>query len=187
MAGVLGASLLLAACRSPDDAGPAASPSPTTAASEARDAGVATTTIGLAVAEPSSSAPTPVDGARLCGLLDAADLAALGPALVPMAGDARCDWTAVGGGHALGIASTALDVDPIAATQRFVKALGREAPEALVLGDGGLLLRTSDRHTELVVFVGDVRLDFDVSAARDLALDVARTAVHRLGPRTPIA
>jgi hypothetical protein len=190
MVGILMAPMALVGCTAstPD---PVAAPAPPTSASEARDAAVATTTIGSRAADaPATSGP--VDGALLCGLLGPDDLAPLGAGFTPEAPEApevqpaRCAWTGPAG-RALTIGATALEAPPILAAQDYVRQRPSEAVGVLDLGDASLLLTTSAVRTTLVVFTGDVRLDVDAPSARDVAVGLAEAAVRHLGPRPPVA
>jgi hypothetical protein len=164
------------------------SPSSPTSASEARDAAVATTTLG---ASPTSRAPAatgPVDGEQLCGLLLDADVAVLGQGFAPHASTTSCRWTDPAGVRALVIGSRMLTTPPLIAVQDYERGAAEPAG-AMDLGvdTAGLVVTTSAVRTTLVVFTGDVRLDFDVPSDRAVAEGLARTAVGRLGPREPVA
>jgi hypothetical protein len=189
LAGFLVATLVLTACSGDGHGGrePTAAPIPPTSASETLEAAVATTTIVPSSPADRASTSGPVDGDQLCALLVEADLSVLGQGFTPHAEAARCRWTDVDGHRSLEIGSTMLEAPPIVAVQSYERERRLEAFDALDgLGTAALLLTTSTIRTTLVVFTGDVRLDFDVPGDRHTAVDLAHTAVQRLGPRTPV-
>jgi hypothetical protein len=180
------APLVLVACQSGEEPGStASSPVPPTSASEARDAAVATTTRPSGATDPGPPS-APLRGIEVCALVVPADLEPLGLAGAGSPGAATCSWAdPADDDRHLVLATSPLTRPPVPSAQDYQLELGREPVDALEVGDAGLVVSTSPTQTLLVVFAADLRLDFDVPAARDLAVDLARAAVGRLGPRQP--
>jgi hypothetical protein len=186
MAVVLVVPLVVVACASGADRGPTASPLPPTSASEAREAAVATTTQPARAIEPGPPAGA-LRGHEVCALLLPEDVEPLGLDGAGSPGAAACTWTDPTDERSLVLATSTLGRPPVPSAQDYQVQLGREPAGWLDVGDAGLLLTTSSSETLLVIFAADLRLDFVVPAARELAIDVARVAIGRLGPRRPVA
>jgi hypothetical protein len=186
VAGVLVALLVLVACGSGREPGTSASAPALTSGGEPRDAAVATTSRPARAAD--AAAPSvPLRGEQLCDLVRPEDLEPLGLAGPGSPAATACSWADPAQPRRLVLATSMLSRPPVPAAQDYQLQLGREPVDWLALGDAGLLLNTSPSQTLLVVFAGDLRLEFDVPAARELAVELARAAVGRLGPRRPVA